>query len=196
VSVNVSGPGDSQVALVDDSSPLSVTDGDNVLMPPSIKKNYKQLHLKLIRGEKLPKTDTFGSIDAFVQVTFNGQKLKSRTVTQSHEVVEWNQEFLLPIQYPSANDTMIFKLWDENKVSDELVGSLKFSIKEMTKATSEAPVYRWVNVYGAPLGVSGDNTDIMNNNPEMATQWKGRILVMYYSEDTKKPVMKMKDLLP
>ena len=77
---------------------------------------------------------------------------------------------------------------------DELVGSLKFSLKEIIKATKDAPVYRWVNLYGAPLGVKGKNTDNMNNNPEFASSWKGRILIMYYAEDTKNPTMKIQDM--
>lgn len=55
-------------------------------------------------------------------------------------------------------------------------------------------MYRWVSLYGAPLGVSGENTDKMNNNPEYASTWKGRILIMYYAEDTKNPTMKIKDM--
>ena len=193
VSIHISGPGDQQIALTDDTS-LSTSDGDNVMMPASIKKNYKQLHFRVIRGEKLPKTDTFGTIDAYVMTQFNKQKLKTKTVTMQNKSVEWNQEFLLPLQFPSANDRLIFQLWDQNKVVDELVGSLKFSLKEIIKATKDAPVYRWVNLYGAPLGVKGKNTDNMNNNPEFASSWKGRILIMYYAEDTKNPTMKIQDM--
>jgi len=53
------------MALTDDAG-LSTSDGDNVMMPASIKKHYKQLHFRIIRGEKLPKTDTFGTIDAYI----------------------------------------------------------------------------------------------------------------------------------
>lgn len=113
VSIHISGPGDQQIALTDDTS-LSTSDGDNVMMPASIKKNYKQLHFRVIRGEKLPKTDTFGSIDAYVMTQFNKQKLKTKTVTMKDKSVEWNQEFLLPLQFPSANDRLIFQLWDQN----------------------------------------------------------------------------------
>ena len=85
-------------------------------------------------------------------------------------------------------------MWDLDKVKDELIGSLKFSLKEIIKATKEAPVYKWVSVYGAPLGVSGETTDKMNACPEFASTWKGRILIMYYAEDTKNPTMKIKEM--
>jgi hypothetical protein len=37
--------------------------------------------------------------------------------------------------------------------------------------------YFWKNVYGSPLGYSGDNVKKMNNLPEVASNWKGRILM-------------------
>lgn len=37
--------------------------------------------------------------------------------------------------------------------------------------------YDWKNIYGAPLNVSGKMTDMMNNNPEIGSLWKGRILI-------------------
>ena len=40
-------------------------------MPASIKKQYKQLYFRIIRAEKLPKTDRFGTIDAYITTDFN-----------------------------------------------------------------------------------------------------------------------------
>lgn len=64
----------------------------------------------------------------------------------------------------------------------------------MSQATADNPVYRWANIYGAPLGVTGDNTNEMNNNPEAASMWKGRVLIKYFAEDTKNPVMQLRNL--
>jgi hypothetical protein len=50
-----------------------------------------------------------------------------------------------------------------------------FSIKDILKC--ETPTFNWINIYGAPVGYSGDNTTKMNNNPEYASTWKGRVLV-------------------
>jgi hypothetical protein len=36
----------------------------------------------------------------------------------------------------------------------------------------------------------------MNNNPEFASTWKGRILVHYSAEDTKDPEMKIQAVTP
>jgi len=50
-----------------------------------------------------------------------------------------------------------------------------FSIKSILEC--EQPTFNWINIYGAPVGYSGENTNKMNNNPEYASTWKGRVLV-------------------
>ena len=67
------------------------------------------------------------------------------------------------------------KVFDEDKISDEIVGSLLFNLKDIIG--NQNGKYFWKNVYGSPLGCSGDNTNTMNHNPEIASAWKGRILI-------------------
>lgn len=69
-----------------------------------------------------------------------------------------------------------------------------FSVKDIVSCTE--PTFNWINIYGAPLGHSGENTDKMNHHPEMASKWKGRILVQYYAEDTKNPELKKQQISP
>jgi hypothetical protein len=96
----------------------------------------------------------------------------------------------LPIQWPVASSRLIFKLYDYDSAgSDELVGSMVFSIKDIVNIAGGE--FNWINLYGSALGCSGKNSDRMNNNPEYASTWKGRILVHYSAEDTKDPEMKM-----
>ena len=49
----------------------------------------------------------------------------------------------------------------------------------------------WHNLLGAPLDVTGAHTDLMNKNPEFASQWHGRILIQIVVEDIKTPKMKV-----
>jgi hypothetical protein len=67
-----------------------------------------------------------------------------------------------------------------------------FSIKEICSV--EEPTFKWVNIYGAPIGRSGATCTKMNNNPELASTWRGRILIQYYAEPTKNPVMKIQPI--
>ena len=78
------------------------------------------------------------------------------------------------------------KLFDEDKLSDEIVGSLLFNLKDCIGPKVFFPFltpflqngkFFWKNVYGSPLGVSGANTKRMNENPELGSTWKGRILM-------------------
>jgi hypothetical protein len=65
------------------------------------------------------------------------------------------------------------------------VGSLLFSIKDLIN--NKNGHFFWKNVYGSPLGVSGENTTKMNECPEAASTWKGRILMQVEAIKTEKP---------
>ena len=77
------------------------------------------------------------------------------------------------------------KLFDEDQFADEIVGSIIFNLKECI--SSRNGMFFWKNIYGAPVGKSGDNTNKMNNNPELASTWKGRILMQVTAEKTEAP---------
>ena len=76
-----------------------------------------------------------------------------------------------------ATDRLVLKVYDKDKIKDEIVGSFYFSIKNIVKKMSGDGTILWRNLYGSPLGCSGDNTDLMNDYPEYASTWKGRILM-------------------
>ena len=90
-------------------------------------------------------------------------------------LVIWDKEMLLPVQWPVASNRLVFKLYDYNKLGDTLVGSMIFSIKDIVNLQERT--FSWINLYGAPNGYSGDTVTRMNNNPEVASAWKGRLLV-------------------
>lgn len=75
-------------------------------------------------------------------------------------------------------------------MKDEIVGSMYFSLKKIVKETGGDGILMWRNLYGSPLGCSGDNTTKMNDNPEYASTWKGRMLMHISSYDVKNPEMK------
>ena len=87
------------------------------------------------------------------------------------------------------------KLFDEDKISDEIVGSMLFNLREIVgKGAKKNGKFFWKNIYGAPLGRMGDNVKQMNANPEGASTWKGRILIQVEAFETEKPVLKLQDL--
>lgn len=89
---------------------------------------------------------------------------------------------MVPAQVPIIGGRIVFKVYDEDAVVDELIGSIHVDLKDIVPDANGKPgafngKYDWKNIYGAPLGVSGKMTDMMNNNPEIASLWKGRILI-------------------
>jgi hypothetical protein len=83
---------------------------------------------------------------------------------------------------------IVMKVKDKDLVKDEIVGSLLFNLKDCIDPKKLNGKFFWKNVYGAPLDKSGANTDMMNSNPEIASTWKGRILMQVTAEKTEKPV--------
>jgi hypothetical protein len=53
----------------------------------------------------------------------------------------------------------------------------------------------WKNIYGSPIDCSGSNTDMMNENPEIASTWKGRILMQVLAYKTEKPLCISKKII-
>ena len=85
---------------------------------------------------------------------------------------------------------MLLEIFDYNTISDTQIGSLVLSIKKlmaMIKENNGEPLYMWENIYGAPPDTSGDVAEKMNDNPEMASHWRGRMLLEINCEECDKP---------
>ena len=80
---------------------------------------------------------------------------------------------------------------DEDNVVDEIVGSMIFSLKKLI-ADGSVPGGRffWHNLYGGHNGYSGKVSDMMNDNPELGSSWKGRIMMHIEATDAKHPERK------
>lgn len=52
----------------------------------------------------------------------------------------------------------------------------------------------WKNVYGAPLDKTNKAAENMNENPELGSFWKGRILMQVFAIKTEKPVYKVQQI--
>jgi hypothetical protein len=72
---------------------------------------------------------------------------------------------------------------------DDLTGLSEEEV-ELAK-TSRNGRFFWKNVYGAPVDTSGATANTMNENPEIGSLWKGRVLMQIIAEKTDKPVRKV-----
>lgn len=122
---------------------------------------------------------------------------------------------LLPLELPLSNDVLMFQLFDQDLMKgDDLVCSLKFSIKDILKTDSSRNkkdkdgnveltyTTKWVNLYGCNKEHTGgllDKSDktqctIQNENVEEAATFMGRLLIEYHTIDSKHPEMKIRDI--
>ena len=88
---------------------------------------------------------------------------------------------------------------DSDFGSDELCCSLDVPIENILnskkKKDDSQNIVRWINLYGGPNAYSSNSTaKWMNKNPDKGSEWKGRIMVEYYSEDQKYPKAQIKNL--
>lgn len=92
-------------------------------------------------------------------------------------------------------------MMDEDNTCDEVVGSIHFDIKEIIERfkNKQAPIFEWKNIYGSPLEGAMDifNSQVkdeMNDNPEVASFWKGRVLIQVTCEETENPELKVEKI--
>jgi len=108
--------------------------------------------------------------------------MKTSVYTMKDEQVFWYEEFLIPCQIPIMSSRVVMKLFDWDRINDEIVGSFIFNLKSILKDMNGK--FFWKNIYGSPLDVSGENTEKMNQDPDVASTWKGRILMQVVAEET------------
>lgn len=74
---------------------------------------------------------------------------------------------------------------------DEMVGSINMDTEKLLKNQGQI-VTKWFNVFGAPLGQSDSKARTqMNENPDFATTFKGRVLMQIEAQKSDKPVQKI-----
>ena len=83
---------------------------------------------------------------------------------------------------------------DQDDIKDEVVGSLLFDIQDIVDGKYNGK-YFWKNIYGSPLNQSNSQAKRdMNENPELASNWKGRVLMSIECTETEKPLCKRRNI--
>jgi hypothetical protein len=103
------------------------------------------------------------------------------------------------VQWPLSSTRFLSKIYDKDKLSlDDLVASYKFNLKKLISECEDnegSEVY-WKNIYGAPNGTTNAHATHMNENPEKASTWKGRILIQVDVKDEPHPKLMCQALEP
>lgn len=131
------------------------------------------------------------------------RKLKTDVLVMEEggKPINWNQEFWIPAQIPLIQSRIVIKMMDEDNTCDEVVGSIHFDIKEIIDRykNKQAPIFEWKNVYGSPLEGMTDffnaaARDEMDDFPDLASFWKGRVLIQVCCEETENPELKVEKI--
>ena len=134
--------------------------------------------------------------DAYLMTIYKKKKLKTKVLVMEEDgpAIDFNQEFWIPAQIPIITGRIVLKVMDSDDVFDETVGSLLFDLKDIIEGKGNGK-FVWKNVYGSPLNQSNSQAKKdMNENPEIASNWKGRILMQVVCEETEKPIAKVEKI--
>lgn len=178
-------------------------DSGIIAMPPHIVPNYMQLTVGILKAEELPDMDsnvftgvskTKASCDAFISMNYLGKTLTSKVVKMKDRLVVWNERLNFPFTYPCTSEKIIFQVFDKDAGSgDDLIGSFEVNILDIIDKKYVNPVY--VNIYGGPINTEGKFAKAMNENPEIGSNWKGRVLIYMKATETTEPKMGVEKLI-
>lgn len=137
------------------------------------------------------------SLEAYFKAQYGGgNALKTAVKNQIEKKVSVMQQFFLPVQTPVLQDRLVISAWDYNSVAaDVIIGSLVFSVKQLlAEGGKPGGFFVWKDLYGSPKDNSGAEADSMNENPELASDWKGSILLHISAQENDKPRKGVDDL--
>jgi hypothetical protein len=183
---------------------------DMCVVPPQIKMEYRQLKIYVIKARDLPNMDDYsvasvlglgkgqrsksnGECDGYVKLDYMGQSVKSSTVQMKSREILWNECIQMAVSYPVISQRLVFSVWDYDMVGkDEIVGSFEVNVNDII--ASKYNEFRYIHLYGAPMNVNNTFSKKMDENPEVGSLWRGRILVRMEAEKTDSPINSLKAL--
>ena len=135
-------------------------------------------------------------IDAYMKLDFKTKKYKTpvEIYYKGKEPISWNKEFWLPCQLPVSAPEIAVRLMDEDDIgSDEMAATMLFKTKDIVDNVGNMNgKFFWKNLYGSPMNQKNSaEKRAMNENPNVASHWKGRVLCQILAEETDKPLAKV-----
>lgn len=86
-------------------------------------------------------------------------------------------------------DRLVIDTYDHNDLAfHSHIGSLILQVKKLLKDGSvPGGFFTWCSLYGSPADNSGVEADAMNKNPDIASKYKGMVLLHIQAESNDKP---------
>jgi Ca2+-dependent lipid-binding protein len=140
--------------------PSDIRDGGNKLLPSKTSPDEEilpgNLHLNIMRGKELVKSDLLGKSDPYVVVSYGNEKVKTKTV-KNNQNPEFNFEtdLIIPANGP---EIMKIEVFDKDKFGkDKSLGSTNIEIASIQHSQSLSDI--WIpldNVRSGQLQISAD----------------------------------------
>ncbi|KAH7825291.1 putative myoferlin-like protein [Monocercomonoides exilis] len=205
ICITVLGPGDIPPNHDDDEDDEEV-EGDDlqkmVLLPPQIERIGYELLVRAYRAEKLPKMDTFGKVDCFIQAQFAAEKNETDVVKENYNPI-WNTELRVPVYVPAMTDRVMIRTMDWEKLGDPRpIATMNFKWSSIV-LDHFGPA--WVNTYGAYPVSMRDKAQFakaitaiarINAGDIPASHYKGRVLLTLLGERVEEPRLGMAPIAP
>jgi len=174
VSCSVVKSGQSHSDHVDDDDD---DDDEMVLMPPDLDFKIFSLSSAIFKAKDLPKVDTWGTCDGYINVNFNAITQRTPTVEDTLNP-EWKIELRMPVPVPTMSDMIEIALYDEDMgAADDFIGSAFYSFKEIQM--NEIVGAHWANLYGWPDHATAEDKKEVKARGEQPTDYKGSVLLSF-----------------
>lgn len=169
------------------------------VVPPQIKMEYMQLSIHIIQAEQLPDMDSIISAkkinrecNGFIMAKYLGTQLKTSVKDMKNELIVWKESIEFPVNIPVVSQKISLSVWDKDALSNDIIGSFEISVSDIF--ADKYKNFQYLHIYGAPLNKQGKYTDKMNENGEIGSLWKGRVLIKIDYEKTDHPKARVKSI--
>ena len=192
LSISVLSYDDPKIELI----PQPNNDSD-CMIPPQIEIKYKQIAIYLFKGEDFPdvadERKRNKRCDAFVECKYFNIVKKTNVVSMEKDKVVWNQLIEMPISFPLVSEKIRFQVKSSYGKSEQLIGSFEIKIDDILEKKYEDIMC--INIYGS-INSDGKsaNDNLMNENGEIGSRWKGRIFLKILYNDINSPICCVKNI--
>ena len=196
------------ISVLNENDPKIELNLDNnineTMIPSQIKLEYEMISIYFMRAENLPDMDAIfkeskvnKQCDAYIEVLYGGISKKTSVIKQVNDIVEINEIIDFPVSIPTVSQKVIFLIKDKDIDNDDLIGSIEIDIGDIIGNVNKYQEFKFIDIYGAPYNKKGKIFDLMNQNSEIGSKWRGRILLKILHEKTDTPsteIRKIEDL--
>lgn len=91
------------------------------------------LYIKVNSANLFRDTEAMGDMDPFFKITYKGKDYKTKTLNNAGKRAEWHESF--EIEIDSQDDDITFAVYDEDPMTNDLVGERTFKVKAICQSS-------------------------------------------------------------